>query len=142
MLAHDTPRKNNYIAGVKNGRVVGALPIELAATAVYIATCEDTGRAVFRTNKSLRKKIIGLWRIDVNTLLKTLVEHGLIDRDDAETSAMFYAVRNGVVELRKRKLKSLEELVTSVIITRDMLKDFCVKFREEAKKYIIEVKRF
>jgi hypothetical protein len=52
---------------------------------------------------------------------------------------MFYAVRNGVVELRKKKLKSLEELVTSVIITRDMLRDFCVKFREEAKEYIIKL---
>jgi len=140
LLAHNTPKKNNYIAEVKNGRVIGALPIELAATAVYIAACEDTGRAVFRSNKSLRKKIIGLWRIDVNTLVKALVEHGLIDREDAGTSAMFYAVRNGVVELRKKKLKSLEELVTSVIITRDMLRDFCVKFRKEAEEYIIEVK--
>jgi hypothetical protein len=139
LLTHNTPKKNNYIAEVKKGRVVGALPIELAATAVYIATCEDTGRAVFRTNKSIRKKIIGLWRIDVNTLVRTLVEHGLIDREDAGTSTMFYAVRNGVVELRKKKLKSLEELVTSVIITRDMLRDFCVKFREEAKEYIIKL---
>lgn len=123
-----------------NGRLVGALPVELASTGLYLAVCVDSARA-FRSNAGAKKKFkstgLFFWKIDIYSLIESLVKHGIIPEDIADEDAVFYAVRNGVIELRRMRLRSLESIVTSIIITRGALKAFCDKFPVEAGKYLL-----
>jgi hypothetical protein len=123
-----------------NGRLVGALPVELASTGLYLAVCVDSVRA-FKSNPGVKKKFrstgLFLWKVDVYTLIESLVRHGIVPDNIANEDAVFYAVRNGIIELRKMKLHSLESVVTSIIITRGALKAFCEGFPVEAGRYLL-----
>jgi hypothetical protein len=125
---------------LKNGRLIGALPIELASTGLYLAVCVDSACA-FRNNAGVKKKFkstgLFFWKIDIYSLIESLVKHGIIPEDIADEDAVFYAVRNGVIELRRMRLRSLESIVTSIIITRGALKAFCESFPFEAGKYLL-----
>ena len=116
------------------------MPIELASTGLYLAVCVDSARA-FKSNAGTKKKIrstgLFFWKVDIYTLIESLVRHGIIPGNLAGEDVVFYAVRNGVVELRKMKLSSLESVVSSIIITRGALKVFCDKFPVEAGKYLL-----
>ena len=119
---------------------MGALPIELASTGLYLAVCVDSARA-FKSNAGTKKKFkstgLFFWKVDIYTLIESLVRHGIIPDNIAGEDVVFYAVRNGVVELRKMKLRSLESVVSSIIITRGALKAFCDRFPVEAGKYLL-----
>ena len=116
------------------------MPIELASTGLYLAVCVDSARA-FKSNAGTKKKIrstgLFFWKVDIYTLIESLVRHGIIPGNLAGEDVVFYAVRNGVVELRKMKLSSLESVVSSIIITRGALKAFCDKFPVETGKYLL-----
>ena len=116
------------------------MPIELASTGLYLAVCVDSACA-FRNNAGVKKKFkstgLFFWKIDIYSLIESLVRHGIIPKDIADEDAVFYAVRNGVIELRRMRLSSLEAVVTSIIITRGALKAFCEGFPLEAGKYLL-----
>lgn len=139
-----TPHRNRAFY-VRNG--VRVYPVELAATAIYLALCVDgkkrSMKRVFGL-KRLRLDAEVYWRLDIYELIRTLAEHGVISRGDAYSDEMFYMVRNGYIQLRRALLKrrrdnSLEALVTSIAAkTRPLLERFCTEFPVEAGQYILK----
>ncbi len=130
---------------VRNG--VRVYPVELAATAIYLALCVDANRRSMKRvfgSKRLRLDAEVYWRLDIYELVRTLAEHGVIDRGDAYSDEVFYMVRNGYIQLRRALLKSrrdnsLETLVTSIAAkTRPLLERFCREFPVEAGRYILK----
>jgi hypothetical protein len=82
-------------------------PVELAATGLFLALCVDAKTSSVKRNsgsKKWRLEVPVYWKVDVPSLVTTLTKHGIIDKFDAYSDNTFYLVRNGYIQLRKRKL--------------------------------------
>jgi hypothetical protein len=109
---------------------------QLSATGIYLAVCVDN-YVVFKSNSGYFKKLKQMWKVDIDAVIRSLLEHEVISEDDFESDTeMFYAVRNGYVALRAKKIPCLEKLLTS-FKTRQSVEEFCKRFPKEAKEYIL-----
>ena len=115
--------------------------LSLAATALYLSICVDAKTGTLKRDsvpRVLSVEVPVYWRVDVFKLIDSLVEHGVVEARDAYTDEFFYALRNGVIRLRRLGLRSLEQLVTSVFKSRRVLEDFCREFPVEAGRLILK----
>jgi len=76
--------------------------------------------------------------VDIPKILEVLADHGILPRDVALTDEAFNYVRNGYISLRRRGLRSLEELLTAVGRYSYLLDRFCQNFPREAGRLIME----
>jgi hypothetical protein len=110
---------------------------QLSATGIYLAVCVDN-YSVFKSNSGYLKKLKQMWKVDIESVMKSLLRHGVIQENDFESEMeMFYAVRNGYVTLRSKKIPCLENLLTS-FKTKKRVEEFCELFPKEAKDYILK----
>jgi len=101
-----------------------------------LAVCIDN-YVVFKSNSGYFKKLKQMWKVDIDAVIKSLLRHGVIREDDFDSDMeLFYAVRNGYVALRAKKIPCLERLLTS-FKTKQRVEEFCKRFPEEAKEYIL-----
>ncbi|MCC5989897.1 MAG: hypothetical protein LM558_00105 [Thermosphaera sp.] len=109
---------------------------QLSATGIYLAVCVDN-YAVFKSNSGYLKKLKQMWRVDIDAVIRSLLKHEVISEDDFDSEMeLFYAVRNGYVALRAKKIPCLERLLTS-FKTKQRVEEFCKRFPEEAKEYLL-----
>jgi len=109
---------------------------QLSATGIYLAVCIDN-YTVFKSNSGYLKKLKQMWKVDIDAVIKSLLKHEVISEDDFDSEMeLFYAVRNGYVALRAKKIPCLERLLTS-FKTRQRVEEFCKRFPEEAREYIL-----
>jgi hypothetical protein len=109
---------------------------QLSATGIYLAVCVDN-YVVFKSNSGYFKKLKQMWRVDIDAVIKSLLKHEVIREEDFDSDMeLFYAVRNGYVALRAKKIPCLERLLTS-FKTKQRVEEFCKRFPEEAKEYIL-----
>jgi hypothetical protein len=110
---------------------------QLSATGIYLAVCVDN-YVVFKSNSGYFKKLKQMWKVDIDAVIRSLLRHGVISEDDFDNEMeLFYAVRNGYVALRAKKIPCLERLLTS-FKTKQRVEEFCRRFPTEASEYILE----
>lgn len=109
---------------------------QLSATGIYLAVCVDN-YVVFKSNSGYFKKLKQMWRVDIDAVIRSLLKHEVIREEDFDSDMeMFYAVRNGYVALRSKKIPCLERLLTS-FKTKQRVEEFCKRFPEEAREYLL-----
>ena len=116
--------------------------VRLAATGIYLAICWDSRFSVLKTNTGVKKRVrgngvIAFYGIDIDKVIQTLVNHNLLPPDAVDDYETFFLVRNGYVGLRKRRIRSLEKLVSSIIKSRTVIEEFCREFPAEAKSLLL-----
>jgi len=108
--------------------------VALATTALWLALCVDRK---FVTLKS-RPRGVQVWKVDMLRLLEVLVKYGVVPPEVGFTDKAFNYVRNGYISLRRRGLKSLDYLLSSVGRFSYVLDRFCRDFPKEVGDLILE----
>ena len=101
-----------------------------------MSVCVDN-YVVFKSNSGYLKKLRQLWKIDIDAVVKSLVNHKVVSLNDFESEdEVFYSIRNGYITLRRKKIPCLEKLLTS-FKTRETIVWFCREFPVQAREFII-----